>query len=638
MAGSTTIPLACNICAKRPDFSDVSHLLTHISSKGHLSSYYKLKVKASADPACRKVIEDYDDWYAEWNLDTLMRERMDQKEKRSGRGGATAASRKGSAGQSRRKKKLQTRKANATARPAHAHSHASRGTPAATTARGGRQPPQQMRQLRDRVLNPRPSNSVRGDPCSRSGTPGSVMSQDGAVNGFYAPPMQSWPPMQYGDFGIKRESLGSSLSDESFELDVGSGFYAPMYKSRAYWNGISDEDGSPTNEDEWEMDETTSDAAKLKGVYWPGMAMFDSATPEMKRKRNQKKDYSVIEQLRATSEWVEPNEMLFDGSGALRKQRLITGNADLDDEESLLSGEATPEPEPQKKRQPRRQRPGHRSVLTQKHVNTGRVLRHRSAHGPGFSSRRSGPYFDGAGSDEDEVLTYDAPLQRPQQRRGFSIHRDNTGPDITFDSPAGPSEGLPSGPPSGYMHAAFRSHYRPASSQMQHTQPAYSSGLGLSTHQRLPSFNFNDPGFSFRPTTAAPSLASPNFASFGGLNSQTLFGGNPWSMQNGQSSFNAYSPQFGFGGQQQQHHAIGNQHSMFPNHTGGNWDVFAGLNQPDNSLPNPSLEHTFPPAVAGNPGNPLFLSSQRETPRDDDEATVSPPPSEREQQLEPFPR
>lgn len=78
----STVPLQCNICAKRPKFSDVSHLLTHIASKGHLSTYYKIKVKAGQDDAAKTLIENYDTWYATWNIENLMSERMSLKDQK----------------------------------------------------------------------------------------------------------------------------------------------------------------------------------------------------------------------------------------------------------------------------------------------------------------------------------------------------------------------------------------------------------------------------------------------------------------------------------------------------------------------------------------------------------------------------
>lgn len=93
------IPLHCNICPKKPDFSDVSHLLTHIASKGHLSHYYKMKVKASSDEASKRIVDDYDEWYEIWNVQDLMMERMSQKEKKKSGTNSGGNSRRGSAGE-----------------------------------------------------------------------------------------------------------------------------------------------------------------------------------------------------------------------------------------------------------------------------------------------------------------------------------------------------------------------------------------------------------------------------------------------------------------------------------------------------------------------------------------------------------
>jgi hypothetical protein len=79
---ASNIPLHCNICPRKPNFSDVSHLLTHISSKGHLSNYYKAKVRSTHEEASRFVVEAYDRWYADWDVEELMSERMNQKDQR----------------------------------------------------------------------------------------------------------------------------------------------------------------------------------------------------------------------------------------------------------------------------------------------------------------------------------------------------------------------------------------------------------------------------------------------------------------------------------------------------------------------------------------------------------------------------
>lgn len=74
-------------------------------------------------------------------------------------------------------------------------------------------------------------------------------------------------------------------------------------------------------------DEKYTDTSKLKGILWPGMDLFDSATIEMKRKRNQKKDGSVLAQMILSSAIVEPTEWVFNADGEFHKMRSIFGDS-----------------------------------------------------------------------------------------------------------------------------------------------------------------------------------------------------------------------------------------------------------------------------------------------------------------------
>lgn len=74
-----------------------------------------------------------------------------------------------------------------------------------------------------------------------------------------------------------------------------------------------------------DMNEKLSESSKLKGVLWPGMDLFDSATPEMKRMRNQRKDSSVLEQMMATSSEVEAVEVVYRADGKVSHARDIFG-------------------------------------------------------------------------------------------------------------------------------------------------------------------------------------------------------------------------------------------------------------------------------------------------------------------------
>lgn len=85
-AGS--IPLRCSICPKKPNFSDLSHLLTHISSKSHLAHRFKVELKARADRDALEAVRQYEDWCERYGINALLAERMTAKEqKRTSRRG-----------------------------------------------------------------------------------------------------------------------------------------------------------------------------------------------------------------------------------------------------------------------------------------------------------------------------------------------------------------------------------------------------------------------------------------------------------------------------------------------------------------------------------------------------------------------
>lgn len=55
-----------------------------------------------------------------------------------------------------------------------------------------------------------------------------------------------------------------------------------------------------------------SSATKLKGVVLPGMDLFDAATPDQRRMRNQKKHESVLKNMTRDSELIEQTEYVWD--------------------------------------------------------------------------------------------------------------------------------------------------------------------------------------------------------------------------------------------------------------------------------------------------------------------------------------
>lgn len=75
-----SIPLLCMLCPKEPHFSDISHLLTHISSKSHLSHRFKLQIRSQAEPEAREQLDNFETWYSENGLDDLLSDRLATKE------------------------------------------------------------------------------------------------------------------------------------------------------------------------------------------------------------------------------------------------------------------------------------------------------------------------------------------------------------------------------------------------------------------------------------------------------------------------------------------------------------------------------------------------------------------------------
>lgn len=145
----------------------------------------------------------------------------------------------------------------------------------------------------------------------------------------FASRVQMWTSASPSSFGQdSTEYEWPAESNDSFEYSIYNGPYPTSVDNTSAVADDNDESIVP-------------DYAKLKGVYWPGMDIFDSATPEMKRKRNQKKDDSVVEQLECNSREVEPLERIFLPSGTLKRERRISGSSY--EESSPIKEELSPQ-------------------------------------------------------------------------------------------------------------------------------------------------------------------------------------------------------------------------------------------------------------------------------------------------------
>lgn len=82
VAPDSSIPLLCVACPKKQKFSDISHLLTHINSKGHLHSHQLLKIRALSDASASNALKQYDQWYGDHGIEKLLAERLAQRDQK----------------------------------------------------------------------------------------------------------------------------------------------------------------------------------------------------------------------------------------------------------------------------------------------------------------------------------------------------------------------------------------------------------------------------------------------------------------------------------------------------------------------------------------------------------------------------
>lgn len=138
------------------------------------------------------------------------------------------------------------------------------------------------------------------------------------------------------------------------------------------------------------------------------MDLFDSATPLMKRQRNQKKDGNVLEAMIATSQSVEPAEISYHANGEFRASRDIFGP--LSDEES-----------PSRSVSPRRRRaPRRAAALNDLSVNAPRLRAPRGRRcAPDRDPQKLGPR---SSTNAGHMFLQQAPTLNPLAT-GLSNHR-----------------------------------------------------------------------------------------------------------------------------------------------------------------------------------------------------------------------
>lgn len=237
---------------------------------------------------------------------------------------------------------------------------------------------------------------------------------------LHRPKLHLWStqtPSSYIATCVDYSSSPPILPSNSFSIQQGAHQSHAAYSAAPYTldGGIDDED-----------EDVLAEAAKLKGIFWPGMDLFDSATPEMRKKRNQRKDGSVVEQLEQNSQVVEPTEMIFYQSGDLKKQRKISGRV-----ESSESPTESPHPSPSLPQ------PSLRYPMANLDVNTSRL------RGPPVATAQMATQYLPAQAVMSSTTnrrrkphkSQSSAVTAPKRKRQFSVFQDKD--DEDFGNPRG---------------------------------------------------------------------------------------------------------------------------------------------------------------------------------------------------------
>ncbi|KAI1821246.1 hypothetical protein F4861DRAFT_551982 [Xylaria intraflava] len=295
-SSANTIPLVCLICPKTSNFSDLSHLLTHISSKGHLHNVFQCGLNRDVDPKAESALEEYETWYQQNNISALLRARKSAREQRDSQ---------------QRQSQVSSDQGVDNAAAQH---QGNRGGRSGRRGRGNLKTESRSRAGID-VLHDDSSMKFESEendvaqhgPGYRSANHNSYI--------WHHDSIYQNDPNQYSN------TPGGQFQDYLEDEDDSS-----KYEASELYSPFRPEDTPETVEDD-------TGALILKGVVYPGMGGFDSATERDRRMRNQKKDPAVLLKLETSSQLVTKVEEVLDLNLNYQRSR------DVYDEPSIYGSE-----------------------------------------------------------------------------------------------------------------------------------------------------------------------------------------------------------------------------------------------------------------------------------------------------------
>ncbi|KAE8351591.1 terpenoid cyclases/protein prenyltransferase alpha-alpha toroid [Aspergillus coremiiformis] len=298
--------------------------------EAHLSHYFKLQVRSHQEPHAVVLLDEYDRWYKANDLAKLLSDRLSSKDAR--------------------KKKNQGKIAVQDQTRPIQRNHGYKSPPAPVCPPFGNSLPDYLDpRLAVSYLNVEHGDSNKGTSVSANCITATASlnptpQAHAESNYFLHPTLSSQTLVETTASQWKQEHAVDSDDEGTSVLQRTPCWPKKLGHPAEMASQLLDQhlNYDPFVDDtESEVDkERVDEIARLKGVLWPGMDIFDSATEQMRRKRNQKKDESALLMMEKTSMGVEPTELVFSPTGILRKQRMISGNVD---DSSPLKGE-TPIP------------------------------------------------------------------------------------------------------------------------------------------------------------------------------------------------------------------------------------------------------------------------------------------------------
>ncbi|KAI0394830.1 hypothetical protein F5Y17DRAFT_237271 [Xylariaceae sp. FL0594] len=350
---SNPIPLICFVCPKNSRFSDLSHLLTHISSKGHLHNMFQLNLSRDVDESAALALAKFNDWYEKNGISALLRARKTAREQRGGTDGRSQTPMRGSS--------------------SAAQNRGVRGGRASRRGRGSGTSKRRTRHDEEYVKDVVKLESDEDDddeyPRGHGYHPSPAPSYGWSQNPIYPGEQIQYP-----------SHIGSHLEDFQEDEDDSS-----IPEPSELHSPFPSEDTPDTVEDD-------TGALILKGVVYPGMAGFDSATEKDRRMRNQKKDPAVLMKLETNSQLVTRAEEVLDTNLAHQRTRDVYDEPSIDgsdgEDDDTVVTEIRPKRRPTQAKTyaPTRRRPATRARRYGQTPATGRETGRgsRPSHGAGL--------------------------------------------------------------------------------------------------------------------------------------------------------------------------------------------------------------------------------------------------------------